>query len=262
MTILSEQNRLIALMIRAIIIDDEPNSRETLELMLNTYKHQILIEDSCSSPQEAIKSIEKHRPDLIFLDIEMPGMNGFEMLKKIEPIDFDVVFTTAYDRYAINAIRISALDYLLKPIDTEELRNVIHKCLDKKRQKNSSEQFQVLFSQTFNKNFHLQSIALPAIDGLLFIKINDIVRCEANGSYTKIFLQNKETILVSKNLKEYEEMLSGKEFFRIHESHLINLSYLKKYIKGDGGQVILNDGSVLDVARRRKEEFLKIISNN
>ena len=248
-------------MIRAIIVDDEPNSRETLELMLNEYKQDVIIEDSCSTPPEAIKSIQKHHPDLIFLDIEMPGMNGFEMLRKITPIDFDVVFTTAYDRYAINAIRISALDYLLKPIDTDELRNVIHKCLEKKKHANYREQFEILFNQTSNNHFHTQRIALPALDGLLFIKIGDIVRCEANGSYTKIFLQNKEAILVSRNLKEYEEILSGKEFFRIHESHLINLSYLKKYVKGDGGQVILNDGSVLDVARRRKEEFLKVISN-
>jgi two-component system LytT family response regulator len=248
-------------MIRAIVIDDEPNSRETLELMLNAFRQHLVVEDSCGTPIEGIESIQKHHPDLVFLDIEMPGMNAFEMLKKIKPINFEVVFTTAYDRYAINAIRISALDYLLKPIDSDELRNVIHKCFDKKQQKNLDEQFQILFSQTSNKNFHAESIALPAIDGLLFIKINDIIRCEANGSYTKIFLQNKETVLVSRNLKEYEEMLSGKEFFRIHESHLINLSFLKKYIKGDGGQVILHDGSVLDVARRRKEEFLKIISN-
>ena len=187
-------------MIRTIIVDDEPNSRETLELMLDEYKQHLIVEDSCSTPLEAINSIQKHQPDLVFLDIEMPGMNAFGMLKKIEPIDFDVVFTTAFDRYAINAIRISALDYLLKPIDRDELWNVIYKCLDKK-QKNSPEQFQILFSQASNKNFHAQSIALPTIDGLLFIKISDIIRCEANGSYTKIFLQNKEMILVSRNLK-------------------------------------------------------------
>lgn len=249
-------------MIRTIIIDDEPNSRETLQLMLAEYGDELNIVDSCSNPKDAIISLKKNNPDLIFLDIEMPGMNGFEMLKKISPINFDVVFTTAYDKYAINAIKISALDYLLKPIDTDELRSVITKCIEKKRQRNSQEQFEILFNQTSTKNFHAQSIALPALDGLLFIKLNDVIRCEANGSYTKFFLQNKETILVSRNLKEYEELLSGKEFFRIHESHLINLSYLKKYIKGDGGQVVLTDGSTLDVARRRKEDFLKNISNH
>ena len=173
-----------------------------------------------------------------------------------DPYPFLVIFFNVGNGFYL----LSALDYLLKPIDRDELWNVIYKCLDKK-QKNSPEQFQILFSQASNKNFHAQSIALPTIDGLLFIKISDIIRCEANGSYTKIFLQNKEMILVSRNLKEYEEMLSDKGFFRIHESHLINLSYLKKYIKGDGGQVVLTDGAVLDVARRRKDDFLKIVAN-
>jgi len=248
--------------IRAIIIDDEPNSRETLELMLNAYKPGVTIEDSCSTPQEAIKSIQKHKPDLIFLDIEMPGMNGFEMLQKIQPVSFEVVFTTAYEKYAIKAIRVSALDYLLKPIDPEELDNVIKRVRDKEQQyKNPLRQFEVLFEQVINKNFSNHSIALPTQEGLLFIKTGDIIRCEASGSYTKFFLNNRETLLVSRGLKEFEEMLWEHEFFRIHESHIINLSYLKKYIKGDGGQVILNNGSVLDVARRRKENFLKRIQH-
>ena len=248
-------------MIRTIIIDDEPNSWETLELMLKPYEHDLEILDSCGNQQEAIKSIQKYQPDLIFLDIEMPGMSGFEMLQKISPLNFDVVFTTAYDRYAINAIRVSALDYLLKPIDTDELRSVVIRCKEKNRRKISPQQFEILFNHITHKNFQTSNIALPTLDGLLFIKTNNIIRCEANGSYTKFFLNNKETILVSRNLKEFEEVLPKSEFFRIHESHIINLPFVKKYIKGDGGQVILNDGSVLDVARRRKEEFLKCIGS-
>jgi two-component system LytT family response regulator len=248
--------------IRTIIIDDEPNSRETLELMLVKYYPEVQITDSCSTPQEAIKSIQKHQPDLIFLDIEMPGMNGFEMLQKIQPVNFDVVFTTAYDRYAIRAIRVSALDYLLKPIDTEELDSVINHFKEKDRQsKNPLRQFEVLFEQVINKNSNNHSIALPTQEGLLIIKTGDIIRCEASGSYSKFFFTNRETLLVSRNLKEFEEILPEKEFFRIHESYIINLSFLKKYIRGDGGQAVLTDGSVLDVARRRKENFLKQIGN-
>lgn len=246
-------------MIRAIIIEDEPVSREMLTLMLQRHKNDIEIVDTCSNPTDGIESIAKHQPDLIFLDIQMPKMNGFDMLKKISDINFEVIFTTAFDRYAINAIRTSALDYLLKPVDDEDLTAAIEKCKERMIEKKTKHQFENLFNNLNNKNPLDKTLALAASDGISFIKMCDILRVEANGRYAKFYLLNKETILVSKTLGDFEEILSANQFFRIHDSSIINLNHVKKYIRGDGGTVILSDNTELDVARRRKEEFIKLI---
>jgi two-component system LytT family response regulator len=246
-------------MIRTIIIEDEPVSREMLTLMLQRYKDDIEIIDTCSNPTDGIESIAKHEPDLIFLDIQMPKMNGFDMLKKIPSINFEVIFTTAFDQYAINAIRISALDYLLKPVDDEDLAVAINKCKERLQSKKPGKQFENLFNNLINKNPLDKTLALAASDGISFVKMCDILRVEANGRYAKFFLLNKETILVSKTLGDFEEILSANQFFRIHDSSIINLNHVKKYIRGDGGTVILSDNTELDVARRRKEDFIKLI---
>ena len=246
-------------MIRTIIIEDEPVSREMLTLMLQRYKDDIEIIDTCSNPTDGIESIAKHQPDLIFLDIQMPKMNGFDMLKKIPFINFEVIFTTAFDQYAINAIRISALDYLLKPVDDEDLALAIEKCKERLQSKKSGKQFENLFNNLVNKNPLDKTLALAASDGISFVKMCDILRVEANGRYTKFYLLNKETILVSKTLGDFEEILAANQFFRIHDSSIINLNHIKKYIRGDGGLVVLSDNTELDVARRRKEDFIKLI---
>jgi len=246
-------------MIRTIIIEDEPVSREMLTLMLQRYKDDIEIIDTCSNPTDGIESIAKHEPDLIFLDIQMPKMNGFDMLKKIPSINFEVIFTTAFDQYAINAIRISALDYLLKPVDDEDLAVAIDKCKERLQSKKPGKQFENLFNNLINKNPLDKTLALAASDGISFVKMCDILRVEANGRYAKFFLLNKETILISKTLGDFEEILSANQFFRIHDSSIINLNHVKKYIRGDGGTVILSDNTELDVARRRKEDFIKLI---
>ncbi len=246
-------------MIRTIIIEDEPMSRDMLTLMLKRYSADIEIIDTCSNPTDGIESIAKHQPDLVFLDIQMPKMNGFDMLKKIGRINFEVIFTTAFDQYAINAIRISALDYLLKPVDDEDLAIAIEKCKQRLMHKNPTQQFENLFNNLTNKNPLDKTIALSATDGISFIKMSDILRVEANGRYAKFYLLNKETILVSKTLGDFEEVLSANQFFRIHDSAIINLNHIKKYIRGDGGTVILSDNTELDVARRRKEDFVKLI---
>ncbi len=246
-------------MIRTIIIEDEPVSREMLTLMLQRYKDDIEIIDTCSNPTDGIESIAKHQPDLIFLDIQMPKMNGFDMLKKIPVINFEVIFTTAFDQYAINAIRISALDYLLKPVDDEDLALAIEKCKERLQSKKSGKQFENLFNNLVNKNPLDKTLALAASDGISFVKMCDILRVEANGRYTKFYLLNKETILVSKTLGDFEEILAANQFFRIHDSSIINLNHIKKYIRGDGGLVVLSDNTELDVARRRKEDFIKLI---
>ena len=246
-------------MIKTIIIEDEPVSRDLLTLMLQRYKSDIDIIDVCANPTDGIESITKHEPDLIFLDIQMPKMNGFDMLKKIGNINFEVIFTTAFDQYAINAIRISALDYLLKPIDDEDLATAIEKCKERLLNKKPAQQFENLFNNLTNKNPLDKTLALSASDGISFIKMSDILRVEANGRYAKFYLLNKETILVSKTLGDFEEILTANQFFRIHDSSIINLNHVKKYIRGDGGTVLLSDNTELDVARRRKEEFVKLI---
>jgi two-component system, LytTR family, response regulator len=246
-------------MIRAIIIEDEPLSQEMLTLLLQRHKADIEIIDTCSNPTDGIESIAKHEPDLIFLDIQMPKMNGFDMLKKISNINFEVIFTTAFDKYAIDAIRTCALDYLLKPVDDEDLTIAIGKCKERMKEKNTKQQFENLFNNLTNKNPLDKTLALSASDGISFVKMSDILRVEANGRYAKFYLLNKETILVSKTLGDFEDILSANQFFRIHDSAIINLNHVKKYTRGDGGTVLLSDNTELDVARRRKEEFVKLI---
>jgi len=246
-------------MIRAIIIEDEPGSREVLALMLDRHKDDLTVIAAYSNPTDGIIGIAEHQPDLIFLDIQMPKMNGFDMLKKISNINFEVIFTTAYDQYAINAIRTSALDYLLKPVDEEDLTASIEKCKERMVEKKTKLQFETLFNNLSNKNPLDKTIALSGLDGISFVKMSDILRVEANGRYAKFHLLNKETIVVSKTLGDFEEILSANQFFRIHDSSIINLNHVKKYIRGDGGTVLLSDNTELDVARRRKEEFIKLM---
>jgi len=246
-------------MIRTIIIEDEPVSRETLTIMLKRYPDDIEIVDTCSNPTDGIESIARHAPELIFLDIQMPKMTGFDMLKKIPKIDFEVIFTTAFDHYAINALRISALDYLLKPVDAEDLTSAIEKCKQRLMEKKPTFQFENLFNNLTNKNPLDKTLALSASDGISFVKMSDILRVEANGRYSKFYLLNKETILVSKTLGDFEEILAANQFFRIHDSAIVNLNHVKKFIRGDGGTIILSDNTELDVARRRKDEFVKLI---
>jgi two-component system LytT family response regulator len=245
-------------MIKTIIIEDEQQSREVLELMLKKFTGIIDLVDSCSTPEKGIESIEKNSPDLVFLDIQMPRMNGFEMLKKLSTVDFNIIFTTAYNKYAINAIKISALDYLLKPIDKEELETAIKKCQQNMEQKNISYKMDALWKNLTQHHALDQTLTLTSLDGVRFIKMKDIVRLEANGRYTKFYLLNKEVIMASRTLGDFEETLSANEFFRIHETHIVNLLYIDRFHKGNN-YVLLTDKTELPLARRRKEDFLKLI---
>lgn len=245
-------------MIKTIIIEDEKQSREVLQLMLEKHSDIIELVDSCDTPAKGIESIQRHAPQLVFLDIEMPRMNGFQMLRKLETINFDIIFTTAYDKYAINAIKISALDYLLKPIDKEELSNAIQKCVQNLEQKNTRDKMDILFKNLTQHHALDRTITLTSVDGIRFIKMKDIVRLEANGRYTRFYLVNKEVVVASRTLGDFEEALSSNEFFRIHEAHIINLLYIDRFRKGNN-YVQLSDKTELPLARRRKEEFLRII---
>ncbi len=245
-------------MITAIIIDDEAKGRLALRQKLQSYCPDVTILAEAADGIEALSAIEKHHPQLIFLDIEMPKMNGFEMLNTIKEKNFHIIFTTAYDQYAIKAIKYAAFDYLLKPIDIEELKTAVER-IDGSESDQTKRQIELLQQNIQHPKKQLNKLAIPTLEGLLFFDINDIIQLEANSNYTNIIFTNKSKIIASKTLKEFEELLPTDIFFRTHHSHLINLNYIKRYIKGDGGQIELQNGNYVDVSRRKKEEFLKAI---
>jgi two-component system LytT family response regulator len=252
-------------MMNAIIIDDETKGRLALKEKLSTYCPQIKVVAEAANGQEALLLIHHHKPQLIFLDIEMPRMNGFEMLNELEEKNFHVIFTTAYDQYAIKAIKYAAFDYLLKPIDIEELKTTVSKIEQAQQHTGANEntqtkkQVELLQQNMQQPKKQLQKLAIPTLEGLLFYDISDIIHLEANSNYTTLYLTNKSKVIASKTLKEFEEMLPEDIFFRTHHSHLINLNFIKRYIKGDGGQIELQNGTFIDVSRRKKDDFLKAI---
>lgn len=245
-------------MIKTIIIEDEGKSRFSLRKKLTEFCPEITIVGEAEDGMQGLALIKIKKPQLVFLDIEMPKMNGFEMLNSIEEKDFNVIFTTAYDQYAIKAIKYAAFDYLLKPVDIEELKIAVSKAAIAGAGE-TKKQVELLLQNVQHPRKQLNKLAIPTLEGLLFFDISDIVHLEANRNYTNIFFSNKTKIIASKTLREFEDLLPGDTFFRIHHSHLINLNYIKKYIRGEGGQIELQNGTFVDVSRRKKEEFLKVI---
>ncbi len=241
----------------AIIIDDELKGRIALSQKLRDYCSDVRLVGEAENGEDGIKLIEKLKPDIVFLDIEMPRMNGFDMLLRLPQKNFDLIFTTAYDQYAIKAIKYAAFDYLLKPVDIEELKLAVSK--SNSRQLINTEKKLEVLDQNLRGKTILNKIAIPTLDGMLFFNIADIVHLEANSNYTTLYFSNHPKLLASKTLKDFEDLLPTDIFFRTHHSHLINLNYIKRYIKGDGGQIELQDGTYVDIARRKKEEFLKVI---
>lgn len=242
------------MMIKAIIVDDEEKGRLTLKNVIEKNCPNIQILNLCDSVVAATESIEKHEPDLIFLDIEMPFQNGFSLFEKFKNPAFDVIFITAYDHYAIKAIKYSAMDYLLKPVDADELKTAIAKIKQKKASLQLPD-FELLLSNLKLKG-NSAKISVPTFEGLQMINSTDIIKCTANESYTEIVLTSGKKIVVSRILKEYEDLLSDFNFFRVHNSCLINLAHVTKYIKGDGGYVVMIDGDSVEVSRRKKNELL------
>lgn len=252
-------------MLKAIIVDDEIKNRETLDKMLNQFCPQVDLVDKVNSIAAAKESISYHEPDLVFLDIEMPGGNGFELLEEVENLSFDVIFTTAHADYAIKAIKFAALDYLLKPINIKELVNAVEKAVQKKDggepvSEINSRKYEVLRTNREKDDFKFTKIALPTLEGIDFIEVDEILRCEASRSYSNFYLRSGEKIVVSKALKEFEDLLSEVNFFRVHKSNMINLKYIKKYVKGKGGYVVMEDDSIVDVSVRRKDDLMHKLS--
>jgi two-component system LytT family response regulator len=244
-------------MINAVLIDDEKHCLETLSMMLTRHCKEVVILEECRSAKKGLESINKHRPDLVFLDIEMPMMNGFELLEQFTTIPFAVIFTTSYDQYAIKAFRYSALDYLLKPIDPEELVASVKKVSSQKSLP-FAEQFDILLKQIKHKGTGFEKIAVPTIEGFELIRADQIIRCEADDNYTHLFLKDKSKIVACRMLKEMEELLQEFRFFvRVHNSYLVNMNEVVKYVRGEGGYLLMSDGSNVGISKSRRESLIK-----
>jgi len=247
-------------MITAIIIDDEQNAREFLHKLLNRYfPKKIIVLETCDSVQTGVQAINKHQPELVFLDIQMPNENGFGLFKYFNKVDFEVVFTTAYKDYAIDAIRHSALDYLLKPINFIDLLSTVKRYEEDKNNKNQQERISMLLENMSSDNGSYNKIALPTKNGYELLKINNIIYCQSDSNYCKVKCLDGKEFLMSKTLKFIEELLNNNLFIRIHKSYLVNLNYVVKFDKVDELTVTLTNGEQLPVSIRKKEQFLNAI---
>jgi len=240
-------------MITSIIIDDEQHCVETLMHDIKHYDIDLTIIATTNSAIEAIEIINTRKPELVFLDIEMPFMNGFEMLKNCTYKEFDVIFTTAYNEHAVKAFKYSAIDYLMKPIRPEELVSAVERYKKKNSKTLKRDHLNLLLEHLTNQSEKQLKIAFSTSDGIEFINPKDIIRCEASGNYCTIYKNDSEKILLSKPLKEVQGILPESSFLRVHQSHLINTSYVKKFIKTDGGHLVMNDGSKINVARSKRD---------
>ena len=245
--------------ITAVIIDDDAFCSFQLQDVITKKVPGIDIVAVCSNAEEGLVKIQQLAPQLVFLDVEMPGMNGFDMLKKLPSINFEIIFTTAHEHYAIRAIRFSAIDYLLKPIDATSLQEALGRVIEKRaKHVHLSQRELEIVNHPSGKQ--LDNLAVPTMEGLLFLSLQDIVSCESDDKYTTIFLADKKKVVASRTLGDFEDLLSKHGFFRIHKSYLINLKHLKKDLRGEGGQVVMSNGTTLDVSRRKKEELMELVS--
>lgn len=240
---------------KAAILDDEPHNGQLLAHLLTQFFPEITEVRQYTDSVEAVEALQANPPDLLLLDIEMPKLNGFDVLNRLLPLPFRVIFVTAYDKYAVRAFRYSALDYLLKPIDVEEFRKAVQKALGQSPPEGT--QFDLLRDVRQQPDALPDRLAISSQDGLLIIDTNDILHCESESNYSKIFMRGGQKIVVSRTLKDLEELLVSEVFFRLHHSHLVNLRSIRRYLRGEGGEVVLENGTQLPVARSKKDEFLR-----
>lgn len=242
--------------LKAVIVEDEKHSRETLKNLLQEFCINIEVVGLASSVEEGVNTIKSKLPDVVFLDIELQTGTGFDVLNQVSHLNFEVIFTTAFEQYAIKAVKFSSLDYLLKPIDLEELQHAVSKAQTKKDQVVYKKQLETLMLNIKQQKPNLNKICLATSEGYEFIEVTDIIYCKAEGSYTAFILKNNEKLLVSKHLKAYEDLLLEQDFMRVHNSFLINLKEVKKYIKADGGYIIMNNNDSVNISRSKKEDFI------
>jgi two-component system, LytTR family, response regulator len=245
-------------MIKAILIDDEVHCVDTLSMLISDYCPEVQVMEQCVSAKQGLIAVGRHHPELIFLDIEMPVMNGFEFLEQFIDIPFSIIFTTSYDQYAIKAIHFNALDYLLKPIDPKELVAAVQKVRAQKMLP-SAEQFRMLIDQVQNRVKQFTKVAVPTSEGFELIPVEEIIFCEADDNYTRFFLKNKKRVIACRTLKEVEEQLTDfVSFIRVHHSYMVNLNEVNKYIRGEGGYLVMSDGAIVNVSRSRKDALMKL----
>lgn len=245
----------------AVLIDDEIHCTESLALIMEVSVPEIKVLGKFNDTSKALKFLQNNPVDLLFLDIEMPEMNGFELLSKLNRLPFDVVFVTAYDQYAIKAFTYSAISYLLKPVDGDDLRETIDRWLEKKSKSLSLNQLQLMRDLLVNTSKLKTKVALPTNDGLEFLEIQSITRCESESNYTRIYCTDNNRYLICRTLKEVEKILQENGFIRVHHSHLINPQYIRKFIRHDGGFIVMNDGQQISVSRTKKDRLFELFAN-
>jgi two-component system LytT family response regulator len=239
---------------KALIVDDEASNRENLQHLLQRYAPDVQVCALAENVDEAITAIRAHRPQLVFLDIQLHEQSGFDLLKQLDEINFEIIFVTAYDQYGIQAVKFAALDYLLKPIDIDELKLAVNKARNAIQQKQKNERLDYLLDYLKDDNQAKPRIALPMFGETRYVNINDIVRCEADNTYTRFMLTGGEEILVSKTLKEYADMLVNYGFLRTHQSHLVNMAHIKSWLREDGGSLLLIDQTKIPVSKLKREQ--------
>lgn len=248
-------------MIKAIIVDDEQRSRETLNGLIDRYCPEVFVIAQATGCKDGIEKTKKFDPDIVFLDIQMPDGSGFNFLEAFDKFNFEVIFTTAHDQYAIMAIKYSALDYLLKPVDPDELKIAINTFLQKKDKGQINKNIKVLLDNIKSPQNDAKKIILSTSEGMHIVNTDDIIRCESDDYYTNFFFLNGTSLLISKTLKQNEAMLSDFNFIRPHKSHLVNIKYIKSYLKVDGCYILMTDGSKIPVSRRKRESIVEILNH-
>lgn len=248
-------------MIRAIIIDDQPECIDDLQYLISKHELPIDLQATATSATEGLAQILKHKPDLVFLDIIMPSMNGFEMLDLLPEINFHLIVTTSSDKFALQALRASALDFLLKPVDENELQQAVSK-INTANPHPTRPQISAFSDSLSNQNRLITKIALPISDGVEMVPIDEIIYFQSDGNYTTVHMTNERKVLVSKQLGKFEDILDTSVFYRIHNSYLVNLNFIRKFIRSDGGYVVLTNDQSLSVARNRREGFLERLTGN
>ena len=248
-------------MIKTIVIDDEVKARETILNMLQVYCPDVEVIDTAGSVQEGREVLDRNKPELLLLDIKMADGTGFDLLRKMKEVDFLVIFITAFEEFAIRAIKFSAIDYILKPLDPDELVNAIEKAKLALHKENMNEKLSALYDNLDSLNTNTKKLVLKTSDSVHIVNIRDIIRCESEKNYTHIYTAESDKITVSRTLKEYNEMLVNFKFFRVHQSHLINLEHVKRYEKQGSGVLVMDDGSVVPVAFRKKDDLMKVFKS-
>ena len=242
---------------RAILVDDEPDGIRTLKKLLELNCPEVEIVATCSSAADAISKLEEAKPDLVFLDVRMPGGSGIDMLAELSEIDFEVIFVTAHDEYMLQALQFSAVDYLMKPVDEDRLKEAVQRVEERLKGKKNSRQGEILLHNINKVGYPLEMrLCLPTQKGFTIVKLEEIIYCEAQRSYTIFRLVNNKSIIISKPLFDYDKLLADTIFLRVHKSFLINLMHIKEYMRGEGGTVVMSDGMEVEISRRKKEQFL------